>query len=305
MQIILQSGEVGVSFRNIIPGADRGQKQLLNQLERTLSEVSAACQQNQLLLDEFAQSAIPDSDICSMTASSTFQESGSSRVIGKQMKSLSNTDEEQAMPSRQNARLRIPGARNVVIKDGQSSEMIEMMPRLHSSKGFDQSKDMGVSSSKKSTHTDKTGTHPTVSKILSDMVKENEKRRQAASYRLYYKKPPKLRESLLSAVKGETTSEVAIMSREYTQSEPCLQQNIDHSNLAAATLKRRSDWTGNPQVFDADMKATRRSSITFSPLVSSTLSSSIKVNTFILEYHIQLNKNKKLSMYRYFYLRYK
>ena len=295
MQIILQSGEVGVSFRNIIPGADRGEKQLLNQLERTLSEVSAACQQNQLLLDEFAQSAIPDSDICSMTASSTFQESGSSRVIGKQMKSLTNTDEEQGMPSRQNARLRIPGARNVVIKDGQSSEMIEMMPRLHSSKRFDQSKDMGVSSSKKSTHTDKTGTHPTVSKILSDMVKENEKRRQAASYRLYYKKPPKLRESLLSTVerKGVTTSEVAIMSREYTQSEPCLQQNIDHSNLAAATLKRRSEWTGNPQVFDAHLKATRRSSITFSPLVSSTLSSAIKVDTFILELSHPIKQKQK------------
>lgn len=280
-----------MSFRNIIPGSDRGQKQLLNQLQHTLSEVSAACEENQLLLDEFAQSAIPHTDMRKEQDSSTIErptsQAASSRrglvmakvPIGKRkaqhLMSPVSINEDQAGPSGQNT-LRPPSAQNVCPKSGHASEMIEMMPtKSLKPNRSGQSEKIDV---EKKPYTPKTGTHPAVSKILSDMVRENENRRQAASYRLYYKKPPKLRESLLSAVEREGgteevssgSSEVAITSREHTQSEPCLQQNKnkDRSNLAVAMLKRHSDWTGNPEVFAGDVKAIRRSSITFSPLVS-------------------------------------
>ena len=310
-----------MSLRNIIPGADRGQKQLLNQLQRTLSEVSTACEENELLLDEFARSANSDADVQSQTDVSTSlyrdhnssvrarslsriasrsrsraasrsrswtassdETLHSSVVFGKHMGQRTTHgakwDDEEAGPSNQDDSLSpsIVGPR-----DGHSTEMIEMMlsRKLQETKipGQTDSGKTGIlAAAKKDTDVKVSkGTHPTVSQILSDMMKENERRRQAATYVLYYKKPPKFRESLLSAVEGKADTEdesspgivdVAI-NRECTQSEPCLRTN-KVANLEVPTLKRRSDWTGNPDVFEGGMKPTRRSRIMFSPLVGKT-----------------------------------
>ena len=311
-----------MSLRNIIPGADRGQKQLLNQLQRTLSEVSAACEENEVLLDEFARSAHPDADVQSETDVSTslHREHNSSVrarslsriasrslsraasrsrswtassdealrtsvVFGKQMGERkthgAKWDDEEAGPSHQDDSL---SPSIVGPGDGHSTEMIEMMlsRKLHepNRSGPTKSGKTSVLAAGKTEKKGSKGTHPTVSQILSDMMKENEMRRQAATYRLYYKKPPKFRESLLSAVEGKPDTEdesspgivdVAITNREFTQSEPCLRTNkVANLDVLVPTLKRRSDWTGNPEVFQGGVKPTRRSKIMFSPLVSKT-----------------------------------